>query len=336
MYDNVEVILDALSEAVSAPTPQLTKQALQKVIDNLKQYLNQLESFYTNLEMTSRPIIEQYREANASDDTISYALFKKLNYSDVEIENLLKTGYILMNEIRSFFTNKTITYQIGLEYRGNLYEKQLTMGELLEYTHVEYNTKSKIDNLFKLRMTNKTGLRESMKESVDTVISAVKYVDEDSTVYSAIRRYVLQSENPKDKNKGNAYEVYRRFLASRNGSNRRPPELPDDEAIGNMFDEVRSNTVASTKGGDYLEEQMKYFGKAPSLVTTSLIRKTLNEVLLSMQNFINSGDNTTFKNEIKNIFIKDPQLKETTDEAEAVAAEKASEYLDKLIASIKI
>jgi hypothetical protein len=333
MNNNVEIILNALAEAAAAPTPELTRQSLQKVIDNLKKYLNQLELFYTNLEAISRPIIEQYREVNATDTTISYALFKKLSYSDTEIENLLKTGYILMDEIRSFFTNETITYQIGLEYKGTLYEKQLTMGELLEYTHVEYNTRSKIDNLFKLRMTNKKGLRESLQDSVNTVSTAVK---DASTVYSAIRRYTLQSTNSKDRNKGNAYEVYRRFIVARGGKNRQPPPLPTDTEISNMFDEIRSNTAASTKGGDYLTQQIKYFGSAPSLVTTSLIRKTLGEILVSLENFVENGNNESLENTIKNIFIKDSQLKETADAAEEEASNVATEHLKKIVESLNI
>jgi hypothetical protein len=40
-----------------------------------------------------------------------------------------------------------------------LYEKNLTMEEILQYTTVQYNTRSKIENLFKLRITDKKGIK---------------------------------------------------------------------------------------------------------------------------------------------------------------------------------
>ena len=214
-----------------------------------------------------------------------------------------------------------------------LYEKNLTMEEILQYTTVQYNTRSKIENLFKLRITDKKGIKQSLTTAADTVEKIVN--DNPSSVYSAIRRYTLLSTNYKDKNKGNAYQVYKRILALRNGKNRIPPQITDDE-IRIMFDEVRKNTVSSAKGGDYLQQQIKFFGNAPSLVTTNLIKQTLTEIFLSLQQFLKGGDSQKLKEAIKSIFVKDKQLQQTADEAQQAASEKAITYIDSIVDQLSL
>lgn len=182
-FKNVEAIRTALAEALSAPSEQATKEHLQRVENILESYLNNLNNFYYQIEAQSRPIIEQYESVNADKKTISYAVFKHLNYADGEVEHLLKEGYVLMDEIRQFFTGETITYQIGIPYRGTLYEQSITLEELLKYTKIDFNTKSKIDNIFKLRMSNKKGLREAFQDNSATIRTNVQ---DGSTVYSAV------------------------------------------------------------------------------------------------------------------------------------------------------
>lgn len=331
--DNSTIILDNLSQALAAQTPQITRELLQRSITGLNQYLNDLNNFYIKLQNQSRPIIQQYKEANATDTTIGYALYKQLIYSDTEIEKLLKQGYILIERLRNFFTNETITYAVGIQSKGMLYEKNLTMEEILQYTTVQYNTRSKIENLFKLRITDKKGIKQSLTTAADTVEKIVN--DNPSSVYSAIRRYTLLSTNYKDKNKGNAYQVYKRILALRNGKNRIPPQITDDE-IRIMFDEVRKNTASSAKGGDYLQQQIKFFGNAPSLVTTNLIKQTLTEIFLSLQQFLKGGDSQKLKEAIKSIFVKDKQLQQTADEAQQAASEKAISYIDSIVDQLSL
>lgn len=331
--ENVEIILNNLTQALAAQTPQITKAALQRAVVGLQQYLIDLNNFYIKLQNQSRPIIQQYREANATDTTIGYALYKKLTYSDMQIENLLKQGYILIQRLRNFFTNETITYSIGMQIRGVLYQKTLTMEQILQNTTVEYNTRSKIENLFKLRITNKQGIKQSLIKAADTVQTVVN--DNASSVYSAVRRYTLLSTNYKDKNKGNAYQVYKRLLALRGGKNRTPPQVTDDQ-IRIMFDAIRKNTAVSSKGGDYLQQQIKFFGNAPSLITTNLIKKTLTQVSMSLQQFLQGGDSQKLQQAIKSIFVKDKELQETADAAEQVAAEKATNYINIIVDQLRL
>lgn len=329
-FKNVEVIRTALAEALSSPSEQTTKIYLQQVWGALDNYLNSLNNFYYQIEAQSRPIIDQYESANADKNTISYAVFKHLNYVDGEVEHLLKEGYILMDEIRHFFTGETITYQIGIPYRGTLYEQSITLEELLKYTKIDFNTKSKIDNIFKLRMTNKKGMREAFQENSSIVKTSVQ---DGSTVYSAVWHYINSpGADPRNKNLGNAYEVYRVLIAKRQNSNKIPPEVTV-EMIESAFTEVRSNVASSIKGGDFLTSQIKYFASAPSLATTSLIRTTLQDVRDMFKNFLSTSNISSFKQSIKEMFLKDVSL---VDNLEKDAVILAEEKIDQIFANLKI
>lgn len=329
-FKNVEAIRTALAEALSAPSEQATKEYLQRVENILESYLNNLNNFYYQIEAQSRPIIEQYESANADTKTISYAVFKHLNYVDGEVEHLLKEGYVLMDEIRHFFTGETITYQIGIPYRGTLYEQSITLEELLKYTKIDFNTKSKIDNIFKLRMTNKKGMREAFQENSSVVKTSVQ---DGSTVYSAVWHYINSpGADPRNKNLGNAYEVYRVLIAKRQNSNKIPPEVTA-EMIESAFTEVRSNVASSIKGGDFLTSQIKYFASAPSLATTSLIRTTLQDVRDMFKNFLSTSNISSFKQSIKEMFLKDVSL---VDNLEKDAVILAEEKIDQIFANLKI
>ena len=328
-FQNAALIQEALENAFASSSQDITKNQLKLVVLNLDKYLNNLELFYQNIENQSRPIIEQYESANANTQTISYAVFKQLNYSSAEIENILKEGYVLMDKIRTFFTGEEITYQIGIPYRGALYEQSISLEELLKYTKIDFNTKSKIDNIFKLRMTNKKDMRTAFQEKEAAVSSNVK---DGSTVYSAVWHYLnTPGADPRNKNLGNAYEVYRVLVAKRQNHNRIPPAVTI-KMIEDAFTEVRSNTASSIKGGDFLTSQIKYFSSAPSLATTSLIRNTLQELKNNFEKFLQSANINEFKSSIKTMFLKDSSV---IDEIEQGALLEASQKIDEIINNLR-
>ena len=322
--DNLQAIKELLSEAMASDSSLIIRNIFYNLNQELKKYLKKLDSFYQNIENQTRPIVSQYEALNATKEVISYSVFKQLNYSSNEIEQLLKEGYVLIDILRTFFTGERVNYLIGIPYRGTLYEQTISLEELLNYSQVTYNTKAKADNLFKLRMTGKKDLRQSFQENQQTVETNMK---NSSTVWSSIARYV-QGQGSDFKNKGNAYEVYRLIVSERGGSNTPPPKLPSAKAISDAFDKVRSNTVSSVKGGDYLQTQIKYFSSAPSIVTTSLIRSTLTEISQSFEQFSSNKDLGTLKTQMKNLFIK-----ETSQAADAIEKEgirEIDEYIEEL------
>lgn len=321
---NVNVIREALEKAYSASTKEITKSYFLIALKQIKQYNLELNNFYNKIEMLSRPIIT---EDEKSDTTKTYEVFKKLRYLEPEADKILKDGYRILDMLREFFTKEKITYQIGIEYYGDLYEKTLSLDELLQYTTVSYNTRSKIDNLYKLRMTNKSGLRQAFQQVDDTLTSKR---GDSSTIYSRIREYVkAQPSTSKDRNKGNAYEVYRLLMLERNNKNRIPPQL-SNETIAETFERIRGNITSSTQGGDILTEQVKFFSSAPSLITTANIRNNLSQIEMEFERFIKSNNSQQFQKSLQQIFTK-----QVVDSIEQQGVQIAQKAIEERISNLK-
>lgn len=334
--DNAKVIKETLAKAMAAATPAETKSLLNTFVIQLDSYLLKLETFYQQIEVAVRQAEMQYANVeDVSDLTISYSTYKKIKYSDAEIDILLKTGYVLMDDIRSLLTKEEITYQIGTSYRGQLFETRIGIEELLKFTRVEYNTRSKLNNMFKLRMYNKGELRQSMNR-IETILDNAN--DDSSTIWSTVNEFVkARKSDSAYKNKGNAYEVYRVLVGRNHNHNWIPPAIqPTEKEIEDTFSAIRSNTASSVKGGDYLSDQIKYFSSAPSIVTTSLVRTTLTEVRNVFKQYIAGMDSGSFQSALTQMFIKDKDLSATVDAAENEARDLAEEELIKAVKSLNL
>ncbi len=172
----------------------------------------------------------------------------------------------------------------------------------------------------------KTSLLNTYQEAKNIVSSDV---NDASTVFSAIYDYVkVQHSHGHKINKGNAYEAYKRIVAER--GNQIPPEISTD-LIEQTLTEVRSNTVSSLKGGDYLLSQIKFYSAAPSLATTNLIRTSLKEISSILKMAENSKLDQSFKEAINNIFIKNN--KQAATKAEQAGRDQALQNLTKLLQS---
>jgi hypothetical protein len=138
-----------------------------------------------------------------------------------------------------------------------------------------------------------------------------------NTLYSSVQRY-LHGTNAKQKNEGNAYEVYRALLAERHYDNIPPaPEVSADE-IADEFKRIKRNTISYIKGGDYLDIQIKFFSKAPSLSSLNTIKVTLTDVLNSINSYLNTQNANTLSQELKGIFTKELGSAATEIENEAI------------------
>lgn len=325
--NNVEIIESNLKEILSSKSPDFIRSNLLLLGQNIDNYLLQLENFYNTLGSQISPIENQYQDIGANEITIKYAVFKKLSYNESEIDSLLKQGYLILDKIREFFTNEKIVYEIGLIKGGQLFEFQLTLEQLLKNTKASFNTRSTIDNIFKLRMFGgKTSLLNTYQEAKNIVGSDV---NDASTVFSAVYDYVkVQHSHGHKINKGNAYEAYKRIVAER--GNQIPPEVSTD-LIEQTLTEIRSNTASSLKGGDYLLSQIKFYSAAPSLATTNLIRTSLKEISSILKMTENSKLDQSFKEAINNIFIKNN--KQAATKAEQAGRDQALQNLTKLLQS---
>ena len=332
--DNKTIIKKSLVTLAKNATPNVVKKSLNKIINELNLYLDNLNRIYDNIQSDAQKILGIYDSIDADELATSYGLYKKLSSYDKEITDILKDGYVLIDEIRTFFTGEKILYDIGFTYGNseNLYEMQLSMEEILSYTVATYNTRSKIDNLYKLRMSVTKG---ELVEKYNAVHQKINTVDDgSSTLWSSIARYI---KGKAPINMGNAYEAYKVYVKMQNGYNKIPPAEFEAETFNNILEEVRKNIAASTKGGDLENIQIKFFGKsAPSLMTTSTVRKTLTDILNIFKN-IQSGQGTEqIMQDVQKIFLKDHEIDNITGKIEEAGLIKAEEYARQTIQKISL
>lgn len=323
-YSNLNAIKKALSELAGESTAPVVQNSVNKIIQELTNYLNRLEAFYNNIENSAQEKYSIYQEAGASETTTNYALYKSLKGYDNEATNLLKEGYILIDEIRTFFTGEKIVYDIGFTYgkKDNLYELEMSLEEVLENVKAVYNTRSKINNLYKLRMNVRKGDLVKKYNEMHDYIETVD--DGSSTVYSSIMRYIEQKA-PRE-NKGNVYEAYKVYVAQF-PSNRIPPAEWNASNFDDILSEVKSNIAASIKGGDFKNYQIKFISSAPSLMTTATVRTTLQEVLSIFQNISGGRSNQEITNQVTNLFIKNKNLDSVAGRMEEDLRQESEDFV---------
>lgn len=324
MVNNIEIIESVLKDILTSSSSQQVRQNLLLLKKKIDEYLLELENFYNKMENVS-PIVSQYQAMESSKPTITYAIYKRLIYSETEIDSLLKQGYIILEKIRNFFINESIKYEIGLISEGKLYEFQLTMQQILNISKVSFNTRAKIDNIFKLRLSGgKKSLLNIYKQAEKTIVTDVS---DSSSVFSAIYDYIhTQNFHGKKINKGNAYEAYKRIVANR--KNRIPPSV-SVSLIEETLTQVRKNTSSFVKGGDYLNSQIKFYSNAPSLATTNAIRNTLKQISNILQMVSNKTLDKDFKESINQIFIKTNH--QVSNNIEEEGRKESQNYLNTLL-----
>lgn len=329
MADNIQVIKEALGEAASQQTPKVVQSSIKVIIQQLENYLNRLDILYDKIEQSAKQKLDIYDNANAGDITTSYGLYKELKGYDAEAAEILKDGYVLIDQMRNFFTNEVIEYDVGFTYRGKLYEFSMTIEDIIANTRAEYNTRSKLNDLFKLRMAVRKG--DLVKAYNEVHAQVEEFDDGSSTIYSSIWRYINEHPSGKAVNKGNVYEAYKVYKAEV-GSNRIPPAEFNEERFDDILTNVRKNTASSVQGGDYLNTQIKFISSAPSLMTTSTVRSTLTAILSIFQNIVNGGEKQAIIDQTKKLFLK--QGDQIASEGERVAVQQAEEYLVDLIRNL--
>lgn len=330
MDDNINIIKQALSKVAGEATSRVINNQVKIIIIQLEDYLNRLNFLYERIEQSARQKMNIYSgDAKANDLTTSYALYKELRGYDAEAFQILSEGYVLIDNIRTFFTNEKITYDIGFEYRKNFYEMTLSLEEIMANTKVEYNTRSKINDLYKLRMNVRKG---DLVRAYNETHNQVETLDDgSSTIYSSIWRYIKGNPQGKAINKGNVYEAYKVYKAEV-GKNSIPPAKFKADRFDDILSQVRKNTASSVQGGDYLTSQIKFISSAPSLMTTSTVRSTLTQVLDIFKGISSGQNNQEIIDQASQLFLK--RSDQVASNAEEDARLKAEEYLNNVIKNL--
>ena len=327
--NNVDMIKKALGQMAGRATPKVVSQSVKQITSQLSNYLDRLDNLYDRIGQSAKQKLDIYSAVDAGEITTSYALYKELKGYDIEATEMLKEGYILIDNFRQFFTNETIKYDVGFTYKGTLYEIEMTMEEILASTRAEYNTRSKINDLYKLRMSVRKG--DLVKAYNETHNQVEKFDDGSSTIYSSIWRYINEHPSGKAVNKGNVYEAYKVYKAEV-GSNRIPPAKFQADKFDDILTNVRKNTASSIKGGDYLNTQIKFISSAPSLMTTSTVRTTLRAVLNIFNNIENGVESSSIIQQVEDLFIK--RADQVASGAEDQARLEAEEFLKDFMSTL--
>ncbi len=142
----------------------------------------------------------------------------------------------------------------------------------------------------------------------------------------------LTTDVKKYTNKGRAFQVYRRIVAIR----RRNKAISDFETLADIAIDVFKDTLESITGGDWLQEQLKYFGQGSG--KASLIsEKELFRVIEEYENiFIQINQNSSSPQKIKQALssLINQQINENSVYAEKVLINKIDKEIDNFIKEV--
>lgn len=303
--NEIKEIENEIVKRLSLETNQFTKESSLIIRNQINSYLRLLDKLYSDINLQVIKAKKISKSIGANEEYMNYQIFKSLSYNQSAVNTLLTSGYSLIDQIRTFFTGEKITYTVGVEYYGTLYEFPMTMDQILSYSKATYNTRAKVENAFKLRLSaRKKDLVDLAQRHEQKLMSSMKDV---SSVYSAVRKYT----GVKKLNQGNIYEAYRVYT-QRYGF-KVPPSFRTKQ-FDKILTEVQSNTASFVQGGDIGEEQIKFFGRsAPSLASTQTIRETLQIAKFLFHQLGTQGsDINQVKNTIINTFTKGQELDKAT------------------------
>lgn len=319
-YSNYAVqIQKLLAESLSPEAVLIHEQSLKNLQNLIDQYLFQLEQW--NVTASQYLSNFQFNNPDMKPELQRYITAKEMIKLNPQIESQLKDGYVIIDKIRQYFTGETITYSIGVEFNGKLYEGNMSIEQIMNIAQVTPEWKGSVNSMVKLRLTgtSRTSLASQLSEIEDFKSGT------HSTLYSSIRAYA--SSNAKY-NKGNLYEAYK-ILKYSQGSNLIPPAEWNAEEFEQALLSVRKNTGSYVKGGDILTEQVKFFGgRAPSLTTLATIRTTLKQFNALISNFSGSK----LKTGLNQLFLKDQAVFNASQSVQDFTEEE----IDKLLAIFKL
>lgn len=340
---NIQRIRNALKEPIARTTEEVLYENLIIIEAEIQNYLIQFSLFKLRLEQVKFTTEQIYAMIGAEQEySLNYSIFKQLKVYETGINQLLIDGYEIIQRLRAWITGSSISFSIGTQYYGKLYEGKFSLEEIIKKAKVGFSSKG----ILSLRLQMSKSAVAAKADQLGT--SLQNTIDQGSTVFSHVFRYFYPSKAGSNPNKGNVYEVYRSIVASRSwpNPNKIPPEI-DFSPEGNerdFFDArlraVRSNTISGSKGGDtthlingtLIDEQDKFISSDPSLISISQIGNVLTSFYNSLINF-GQGN---FYQEMLNLFTKEDYRNKISDKLELQALNQTERELRSNINKIKL
>lgn len=130
-------------------------------------------------------------------------------------------------------------------------------------------------------------------------------------------------------NKGRAFQVYRRVVATR----RRNVAISDFDTLAQIALNVYSDNLASITGGDWLQQQLKYFGLEGQGKVSLISEKELERVISSYLDIFKSIKRNDSPKKIKIMLsnLINQQVTENSQYAEKVLINKINNQIDQFI-----
>lgn len=337
---NTNTIQAGMANAISADLqkifPPKDVQVLLNKAEELKEKVENLETKWKEAQAA------QARSQNAivspSKTSIAYRTLgishqrdSSFQYQDILI--ILAEAELFIDRVRAYFTGQEITFTVGINYYGKLYEYNLTLLDMLKTAVVSIDTKSQG---LKLRIAQSKSSLISAYGDINTqtrqasIEEPYKQAATDNELYNSLHNYYLANKkhiNGKYVNEGELYETYRYYIEK--GKHSFDPSKKADMNFLHKAINRSMNSISGRQGGDINTAQVKFFNA--SFATLTNIKKTLKELIQLMTDFIKSGNRENFKKGLTEVFTKN---KKQIEDIDRETQREAKKHIDEVIKTI--
>ncbi len=322
-YIYAEEIHRILENEIVGDISTFSLDTLTALNNNIKAFLGKIDSWQASAKSKLHKYTLTYK------DPADQQLHSKLHYKEkkkaleglligpgLTAEQILKEGYLLIDEIRTKITGEEIVYSIGVQYRGKLYEGRVSIQDIISRSKATIGGDT-LDSIVKLRIQ---APKSEWKSLIEIDNNGIAFENNHSSLYTSIRAFSIEN---KIKNWGNIYETYK-LLVNKYGGNRIPPaHFNEMEFIAAYLETVR-NTESFAQGGDILNEQVKFFGgSAPSLTTLA----TIKNVLTRFSAALSTANINVIQETVQSIFMKEDKPKRAAEDLEKEVITWAEQHL---------
>lgn len=311
--NNIQVIQTGFEEILNQVKEDFihnNSNIFSQLIIKLENYLNTLDQLVTGYKQEiTRVAAYEPTLGTTQAAGLAWKNFAKTK-NNINRENeyllLIKQGELLIEQIREKFTEEKTVINIGVSYRGKVYEVSLNLNEALNMAKIGISSNGDIVLKSGAKGYNKGELIKSATEINNSDI---------------LKKLIQQSTN-----KGNAYEAFRNRVK---GLNKRLSNVK-------LLEKIRKNTVSGVYGGDIyykegqqiISEQIKFYGSSQfSFLSLNTIQSTLKIYLECFKAFQAGDINPQVVQKLKAAMIR----QQSTTKIEKEASKIAEETLDKIL-----
>ena len=326
--------------------------------EKIQIWKNQLNNFKVRYEIDKNNynnIINKIKYINipyASDQTNTWLNFRdsKINSSELSLRQIyLETflqGYYLIQHIRDdivkqFKMNYTLGFSVEEEGKQiQLKEKTVSLEDFYKGVNLDKSGTS-LQASLGAQLKNALGIAKKFK----ALTKIPQQANNHKTLFGQIFG-LFNEENPLGiwayqrgikkqvmnyTNKGRAFQVYRRVVATR----RRNIAISDFDTLAQIAISVYSDNLQSITGGDWLQQQLKYFGTGQGKVSL-ISEKQLDRVISTYLNIFNMIEKNQSSRKIKNELSRliNQQITDNSTYAEKVLINKINNQIDQFINEI--